>query len=45
MAALSSVWQDSDVSLCNHLGCGKEEALWCLGVVVGSPDLWRGGLF
>lgn len=43
MAALSSVWQDSDVSLCNYLGCGKEGVLCCLGVVMGSPDLRREG--
>lgn len=39
MSALNSMWQDSDASLCNHLGCGKEAALWycgALGVVVGG---------
>lgn len=39
MSALSSVWQYSDDSLCNHLGCGKDV---CLGVVVGSFDLKTG---
>lgn len=41
MSALSCVWQDSDVSLCNYLGCGKDEALYCLKGVVGGLDFWR----
>lgn len=39
MSALSSVWQDSDDSLCNHFGCGKDV---CLRVVVGTLDLRTG---
>ncbi|KAG7243518.1 hypothetical protein INR49_011074 [Caranx melampygus] len=32
---------DSDVSLCNYLGCGKDEALYCLKGVVGGLDFQR----
>lgn len=43
MPALNAACQDSDATLCNHLGCGKKEAPLCLRVVAGSLDLRRRG--